>query len=218
MEIKVRNYTHAGDKDQEYFFNNIREALEKYVEIRDAIPDFRNRRQLWPTIWVDTEKGYQRVHDFAFQDVTDDSVGKYLAERILDTDDLLGFMSDRAETDAESTVSRTVSGLEELTDQESGIIVYGNRDVVICNWRGVSGLPRVFMGGLVGLGEELEAEPGEDVKDVACFLDDEYGLQNLDVIYDVNGDMAELVNEAVSGTAYRLPELDALVVAPDGWC
>ena len=128
-KIKVRSYTMQGDKDQEYFFDDIREALEKYVKIRDSIPDFWNRPQLWPTIWVNMEEGFLRVHNFAFWDVTADSNEKYLAERIIDTDDLLSSLTAASETGKEGR--KKTDNLEEFTDQESGIVVYRSRDIVI---------------------------------------------------------------------------------------
>ena len=70
-------------------FADIRKALEKYVEIRDSIPDFRYRMSHWPTVWVCKGNGFQRVHDFAYMELTDENIAKYLAERIIDGDELL---------------------------------------------------------------------------------------------------------------------------------
>lgn len=43
----------------------------------------------WPTIWVRTEDGLRRVHDFAYPGLTNENISKYLAERIIDGDELL---------------------------------------------------------------------------------------------------------------------------------
>lgn len=88
-KVKVRTYKATGDVDQEFFFDDIRDALKKYVEIRDSIPDFRYRMSHWPTIWVRTDNGFRRVHDFAYEELTDENIAKYLAERIIDGDELL---------------------------------------------------------------------------------------------------------------------------------
>lgn len=87
--VKVRTYRATGDADQEFIFADIRTALEKYVEARDSIPGFRYRMPYWPTIWVRTGDGFRRVHDFAYPELTDGTAAKYLAERIIDGDELL---------------------------------------------------------------------------------------------------------------------------------
>lgn len=88
-KIKVRTYKATGDADQNFFFGGIREALRKYVDVRDAIPGYKWRMSHWPTIWLRTDKGFRRVHDFAFWELTDGNIEKYLAERIIDGDELL---------------------------------------------------------------------------------------------------------------------------------
>lgn len=88
--IKVRTYKKNGDADKEYFFPAIREALEEYVKLRNSIENFGDRVPYWPTIWInDGKNGYVRVHSFAYSELTDGTVEKYLAERIIDGDDLL---------------------------------------------------------------------------------------------------------------------------------
>ena len=89
IRFKVRAYKATGDAGQEFVFADIRKALEKYAEIRDSIPDFRYRMSHWPTIWVCKGNGFQRVHDFAYTELTDENIAKYLAERIIDGDELL---------------------------------------------------------------------------------------------------------------------------------
>lgn len=47
--------------------------------------------------------------------------------------------------------------LQELTGQESGVVVYHETgEAIACNWVGIEGLPRVFAGAIVGLGEMPE--------------------------------------------------------------
>ena len=89
MKIKVRTYKRSGEQDQEYFFDTIQEALKKYVECRNSISDLWINRGFWPTIWINTENGFRRVHDFAFSELTDETTVKYLNEQIIDTDYLL---------------------------------------------------------------------------------------------------------------------------------
>ncbi len=87
--IKIVTYKKSGDRDKEYFYDNIQDALKAYVTFRAQVPDFRNRPAWWPTIWVNTENGFQRVHGFAFKELTPETLGEYLGERIIDTDYLL---------------------------------------------------------------------------------------------------------------------------------
>ena len=87
--VKVRTYKTTGDTDQEFVFADIHTALEKYVEARDSIPYFQCRMSHWPTIWVRTGDWFRRVHDFVYPELTDENIAKYLAERIIDGDELL---------------------------------------------------------------------------------------------------------------------------------
>ena len=59
--------------------------------------------------------------------------------------------------------------LQELTGQESGIVLYKERDsgmveAIVCNWSGVDGLPRVSPLGdsIIGLGESIPKVEGHE--------------------------------------------------------
>lgn len=52
---------------------------------------------------------------------------------------------------------KTYKTLQELTSHESGAVLYQDGEVIICNWSQVYGLPRLFVGEVVGLGEPLRA-------------------------------------------------------------
>ncbi|GAB4504357.1 MAG: hypothetical protein Fur0043_13510 [Anaerolineales bacterium] len=52
----------------------------------------------------------------------------------------------------------TYTDLQDLTGHESGALLFENGDIIICNWSQVQGIPRLFVTGLVGLGEVLTAE------------------------------------------------------------
>lgn len=50
------------------------------------------------------------------------------------------------------------SNLQDLTGHESGAILFGNGDILICNWSSLDGIPRVGpFGGLIGIPERLTA-------------------------------------------------------------
>lgn len=106
------------------------------------------------------------------------------------------------------TKKRTVKTLEELTGQESGIVVYQNEGI-LCNWSSVDGLPRMFVTGIIGLGEDIPKVKGKHVKDLGPYLD---GVEISAVVYDYK----EEDHPLNGGTVYDLGD-DVLVIAPDGW-
>lgn len=110
--------------------------------------------------------------------------------------------------------------LTNLTQQESGIVVYDN-SVLVVNWQTQcpQGLPRVFAGVVIGVpGSDPDAAPSnpihvDDIRDVLPDPDD------MDVVYDHNDDISELYAgnaEVTSGRVWHIG--DATVIAPDGWC
>ena len=104
-----------------------------------------------------------------------------------------------------------LSGLRELTGQESGVVIYGDK-AIICNWTCVFGYPRLLAPlGILGLGEEIDNIKGKSIsgKKVAEMLDD------VEIIYDRNDDFAALLAGEYGGIVYRLPQ--ATVIAPERW-
>jgi len=109
-------------------------------------------------------------------------------------------------------MSEKVSSLLELTKgQESGIVVYGNGEAIVCNWASIEGLPHVLifsgvssLGVVLGLNEEIERVEGINGR-----IEDYVNKEQ--VISNDNDD--ELVGEAV---IYKLPG-DIIVIAPKGW-
>ena len=46
--------------------------------------------------------------------------------------------------------------LQDITGHESGAVLFPESDeIIICNWTQVNGIPRMFLTGLLGLGEDL---------------------------------------------------------------
>ncbi len=95
--------------------------------------------------------------------------------------------------------------LQELTGQESGIVLYENGGVV-CNWSSIDGYPRVFVNNVMGLGDDI---PG---------VANEYRSENLSVLIDVDlidcGSGDSEIPEA--GQVYELED-GVIVIAPDDW-
>lgn len=100
----------------------------------------------------------------------------------------------------------TVTTLQELTGQESGIVVYGNKGI-LCNWSGIFGLPRMFATGLIGLNEAIPVVEGEHMDDLTGILD------GVDVSICANFTDEELPRV---GRVFEIND-DVTVIAPDGW-
>ena len=96
--------------------------------------------------------------------------------------------------------------LQELTGQESGIVIYGE-DGILCNWSGINGFPRIFAFGLVGLGEEITEVEGEHYDDLSGLLEN----VNIEICAHYTDD--ELPK---SGTVYQIND-EITVIAPDDW-
>lgn len=101
--------------------------------------------------------------------------------------------------------------LQDLTGQESGIVIYAGGDTqaeaVVCNWSSIQGFPRVDPCGLtvLGFGEEIpEVEP-------------EYSDNIPDMLKDVLIVFANEEDMPQSGGVYRLEDLNIIIIAPDGW-
>ena len=100
-----------------------------------------------------------------------------------------------------------MDNLQELTGQESGIVIYDGKEGIICNWSSINGIPRMFVTGIIGLGEEIPEIEGVHYEDLSSFFD---GV-DINICADYNDD--ELPK---SGTVYEISD-DVTVVAPDDW-
>ena len=104
-------------------------------------------------------------------------------------------------------MSRTVEDLQELTGQESGIVIYDGREAILCNWSSIKGLPRVFATGLIGMGENIPEVEGEHSDNLVDLLD---GID----IYDYSAEQSD--EPPKSGTVYEIND-NVTVIAPDDW-
>lgn len=125
-KIRIRTYRLSGDRDQELFFDGMEDALKCYVEYRNRIPDFWNRPTYWPTVWIDTDEGFRRVHDFAFEELSPESLEKYLAERIIDTDGLLADFSHPRETTENTCRPCPADSREKEESMENNTVIFEN--------------------------------------------------------------------------------------------
>ena len=112
---------------------------------------------------------------------------------------------------------RPVINLADITCQESGIVVYGERVAIICNWASLGdGLPHLLGDTLVCVPSAAEIIDHGATDDFA-----EFDSASWDIIYDANGDAPNLSASASRWRWWRLrvagEVADVLVVAPDGW-
>ncbi len=111
------------------------------------------------------------------------------------------------------------TNLQDLTRQESGIAIFDNDQVIVCNWSSYSDsqLPiSTPWGGVMGYdygyGDEV-LDHGE-TDDVLSLFDADAS----DVLYDANDEIQQLMAaaEPQSGDWFRIG--DCLIIAPHGWC
>lgn len=57
--------------------------------------------------------------------------------------------------------------LLDVTGNESGAVVFGDGEVVVCNWSSIAGLPRQLGAVLIGLGEDLSTYEPSAVPEAA---------------------------------------------------
>ena len=112
--------------------------------------------------------------------------------------------------------------LNDLIGQESGIVVYDNERVIVCNWSSydddcfpvvMSGLPFPIGLPLAGFGVD-ECVETFTVKDIRKELPQEFWI-----LCDINGDIGALFEDDASrteGRVYIFPE-NTKVIAPIGW-
>ncbi len=99
--------------------------------------------------------------------------------------------------------------LQDLTGQESGIVIYNNGDTIIANWSSLHGLPRLFVSGIIGMGGDgLRITSETYIPDISQIVN------NDQIIYDINDDAATLAG--TPGTVYTLED-DTLIIAPEDW-
>lgn len=95
--------------------------------------------------------------------------------------------------------------LQELTGQESGIVIYNGQEGILCKWSSINGLPRIFANVVIGLGEEIPEVPGEHM-DISGLLE---GVSIENQAYYVDEELPK------AGTVYKIGEI--IVIAPDDW-
>ena len=113
------------------------------------------------------------------------------------------------------TIPKTT--LKGITGQESGIIYFNDKEVIVCHWESVGGgrgIPRIeFDGKLMSLGEELSISKEPVRVDVEEWITDDC----IEIIYS---DVDNPDEFDTRGLLYNI-EVDgkwvAMVLAPDGW-
>lgn len=105
--------------------------------------------------------------------------------------------------------------LQDITRQESGIIIFDNNEAIVCNWAQIwDGLPRVFCGELVSSPCKLFVLDQGETKDFESF-----GADKWDVVYDVTGQAPALAGSSEKWKWYKVQAGDDVVtvIAPCDW-
>lgn len=101
--------------------------------------------------------------------------------------------------------------LQDLTGCESGLVLYHeSHEAICCNWTSIHGLPRVFVTGVIGLGEEIPDVKGGPL--VAGAIQEI--LEAFTLVHDESN--GEVLTETATATAYEIGE-DVTVVTFEGW-
>ena len=108
--------------------------------------------------------------------------------------------------------------LQDLTGQESGIVIYDSGETIVCNWSSFDSyeLPKLVAGLFV-----TGWEAGDDIFDEATvrFVDDFAEAlaerDDLELLYDANGDMANEESRCAAAV-YTLKD-GTTVIAPEQW-
>lgn len=103
--------------------------------------------------------------------------------------------------------------LREISHQESGMLLFPNGDLIICNWDSFEGIPRLFMDLLIDWSTEITHYDAEidDVDDLSVLIGD------ANVIYDVNDDIHRDLHIPATVYTVNADDMDIKVIAPDGW-
>lgn len=114
----------------------------------------------------------------------------------------------------------TIHSLKDLTNQESGIVVFPGGNIIVCNWSGFNNntLPCVFMDLSImdwpckdGYFTRCKKRETDDLYSALCELGRE-------VIWDLHNDVFNLANSdtPTSATVYELEDGE-YIFAPHGW-
>ena len=126
---------------------------------------------------------------------------------------------------------KTSKTLEELTGYESGIVVYPNGNVIVCNFRSLcGGMPTMLYHILMGWGEVPKVIKRFKTKDVRDYLPDQPTIStdedgttlyevSYSLLYDLNDDILRLYHNqdaVVSGKVWILED-DTIILCPEDW-
>ena len=192
------------------------EEAEKLVS---QLAEYERRAANWHIVLQVTDRADEVIREdvMAYADTREDAVKKakeYWEDTCMSDQEKSKIIA--ATKDPETGIYKDIAAeismtsLYAITRQESGIVLYPDGDMIITNWVGIQGMPKLFATAVTGMGEALivEGEP-ERIEDIgACLEDTEHEL-----LYDRNVDYGSLFGE--SGKLYRVN--NACVFAPDSW-
>jgi hypothetical protein len=103
--------------------------------------------------------------------------------------------------------------LYDITDKESGIVVYENDCAIMCNWANIEGLPQILPGGLglIGFRENLPDKDNVEWKYGPYFhiLEDKS-------LFDFSDSEEELPPKGDIWT-FKVEGQTIIIITPEGW-
>ncbi|MDD2413370.1 MAG: helix-turn-helix transcriptional regulator [Bacteroidales bacterium] len=114
--------------------------------------------------------------------------------------------------DEHTRLTLVIKDLQDLTGQESGIVIYPEGLAIICNWSSICGFPKITpYGNLLGLGEEIPCVKGKHLSEDKL---KEFLAENVDEYENFSSD-ENVLDEISGGTIYQFE--NCIVIAPDNW-
>jgi len=218
-------------------------TLSEYMRsilLRDFIKEADTMKKVEKYVLIETGKGNEEVEFF---DSMDDAI--YQANWRWDRLDkhskkdytfTVGSTDDDYESGDLKEVYLVLSNegksyrtIYDFTQQESGIVLYNSREVIVANWLSFcseGGRPILSpLGTIIPWNEDdlltvtREWESDDIREDLTGEIYEEDILEKmteLKVLYDYNNDLETVINEETPGTCYELKD-GTIIIAPKGW-
>lgn len=107
----------------------------------------------------------------------------------------------------------TITSLYDLTGHESGAVQYDDGAIWTGNWSSISGIPRQFLTGMLGLGEDLgDTEPIAVPKEVITAME-----QHTGELREAGETILDGVEDRTGYTAVYLPAHKVTIVTHREW-
>lgn len=134
-------------------------------------------------------------------------------------DDLMRKLGHEYVGEEEACLNITIRGckdLQDVTGQESGVVVHDGT-AIVCNWSHGEGVPTLFVGIAPLNYGSIDSAEHEGVEDTAQWLAD----HDVDSpAYDANDDWTDLTTPGLAADIWKVSAngVEVTVIAPKDWC